>query len=414
MKLRLVAALSLSSTLVCAYQPRVYLLPTRGMLTGKHVVSDNTPPSLSLPQANKVLANHLGFDKFESIEDIGESKGWQHLLHGGLDALLRTGDRPPRSTVMLVLHTDHPEDVLSLPSRDPLPQNPDFYINGTLSTYDVSALISTYVTHARGNFDTVSSGVNWFVGSSVKFEEGFDINAEAFKVPGESAKLFLDEYTAIEKYKEGPWDENTKFPLAHGDNYEPSDFAAFEISSLDLLAEEYGRSSEQYQLATQIVRNWLDVPNWNGDDILSVIIKPRSSPEGHTHQARSIAAPIERRAGSPGSLPIYSCFKDATTCGNATSACSGRGSCVSVLRAGRTCFTCKCSSTKSDDGMTTTHWAGQRCERKDVSSSFVLLAGTVLGVIFVAFGSVALLYGVGDEKLPGTLTGGAVHGTKHD
>lgn len=47
-------------------------------------------------------------------------------------------------------------------------------------------------------------------------------------------------------------------------------------------------------------------------------------------------------------------------------------------------------------------------------SSFVLLTGTVLGIIFVAFGSVALLYQIGDEKLPGTLTGGAVHGAKHE
>ena len=44
----------------------------------------------------------------------------------------------------------------------------------------------------------------------------------------------------------------------------------------------------------------------------------------------------------------------------------------------------------------------------------MLLAGTVVGVLVVAFGSVALLYGIGDEKLPGTLTGGAVQGTKHD
>ncbi|KAG8738812.1 hypothetical protein FRC10_006465 [Ceratobasidium sp. 414] len=368
MKFRLVTALSLSSTLACAYQPRVYLLPTRGMLTGKYVVSDNTPPSLSLPQANKVLANHLGLDMFESIEDLGDSKEWHHLLRGGLDSLLRTGDRPPRSTVMLVLHTDRPEDVLSLSNRDPLPHNPDFYINSTLSTHDVSALISTYVTHAHGNFDTVSSGANWFVGSTVKFDTSFDANVEVFKVPGTSAKLFLDEYMAIERYNQGPWDENTKFPLAHGDNYEPSDFAAFEISSLDLVAEEYGPLSEQYQLATQIVRNWLNVPSWNGDDIRALVIKPRSSPHGHTHGTRSLLAPVERRAASPGRLPIYSCFKDSATCGNATSACSGRGSCVSVMRAGRTCYTCKCTPSKSDDGMSTTYWAGERCERKDVSS----------------------------------------------
>ncbi|QRV79466.1 hypothetical protein RhiJN_07481 [Ceratobasidium sp. AG-Ba] len=387
MKLRLAAALSFYSALACAYQPRVYLLPTKEMLTGKVVVSASTPPTLSMSQANKVLANHLGLDMFESIEDAGENKDWQHLLHGGLDSLLHTGDRPGLSTVMLVLHTDRPEDVLSLPSRDPLPSHPDFYINTTLSAQDVSALVHNYVTHARSTSDSVTLGLDSPLESEQ--DESFEINAQAFKVPVTSFPIIETE---------------------NGDHRDMKNFATFEIKSLDLLAEEYGRSSEQYQLATQLVRNWLDIPNWNGDDILSVIIKPRSSV--HSHESR--AAPIERRAGSPGGLPIYSCFADASTCGNATSACSGRGSCVSVMRAGKTCYTCKCSPSKSEDGMSTTYWAGERCERKDVSSPFVLLVGTVVGIMFVAFGSVALLYGVGDEKLPQTLTGGAVHGTKHD
>lgn len=271
MKLRLTAGLALSSALVCAYQPRVYLLPTRSMLTGKYVVSESAPPSLSLAQANKVLANHLGFDMFESIEDFGDGKEWQNMIGGGLDALLRTGDRPPRSTVMLVVHTDRPEgmmtltavalsfffanlfllrisDVLSLPNRDPLPEAPDFYVNGSLSTGDISALISTYVANAKGNFDTISSGVNWFLGSSVEYNNDVDETAEVFKVPGGAARVFLDEYMALKRYSEG-----------HSDDYAPSDFAAFEVTSLDLLAEEYGRDSEQYQLATKIVRGWMNV-----------------------------------------------------------------------------------------------------------------------------------------------------------
>ena len=315
---------------------------------------------------------------------------------------------------MLVVHTDRPEDLLSALSLDPFPEHPDFYINATLSSHDVSALMSTYVAHAKGNFDTISSGLKWYLNADIdEFDAGhYKYDLQAFSGSSKAAGLFADEYMAIEQYKQGPWKSGAKFPLTHGDPdlYQPSDFAAFEISSLDLLADEFGRDSEQYQVATRRIREWMSVPSWNGEDILALVIKPKTEPQGHAHQARSNAA----RASAPGSAPIYSCFDSAETCGNSTGGCSGRGSCIPVTRAGRTCYTCKCSPTKSEDGTSTTYWAGQRCERKDVSSSFVLLVGTVIGIMLVAFGSVSLLYAVGDEQLPGTLTGGAVPVSKHD
>ena len=116
-----------------------------------------------------------------------------------------------------------------------------------------------YVANAKGSFDTVSSGINWFLGSSIEYDNDVDETAEVFKVPGKSARIFLDEYMALRRYSEGPRNSNSEFPLAHGDNYVSSDFAAFEVTSLDLLAEEYGHDSKQYQLATEIVRKWMSV-----------------------------------------------------------------------------------------------------------------------------------------------------------
>lgn len=271
MKLGLAAGLAASSTLVLAFQPRVYLLPGNGKLNDKY--PDSTRPELTLPQANKVIANHLGLDMYESIEDFGEGKEWQSLLKGGVDALFRNGDRPSRSTVIFVVHTDRPEGELTdcgglsrahfcysdILTGKRLPNNPDFYINATLSSRDASALMATYVAHAYDNFDTVSSGPNWFRDAGLEFDASwYEDHTQPFQGQGKSASLFLDEYFAYTRYLEGPWGQNTEPPRTHSSGNEPSAFAAFEISSLDLLAEEYGHNSEQYQKATETVRSWLD------------------------------------------------------------------------------------------------------------------------------------------------------------
>ena len=76
---------------------------------------------------------------------------------------------------------------------------------------------------------------------------------------------------------------------------------------------------------------------------------------------------------------------------------------------------CACSSTQSTDGRgrtKTTKWAGNACDRKDVSSEFVLLAGTAIGLILFVLGSVALLVAAGEQKLPSVLTGGVVASKK--
>jgi len=49
-----------------------------------------------------------------------------------------------------------------------------------------------------------------------------------------------------------------------------------------------------------------------------------------------------------------------------------------------------------------------------VCRPFVLLAGTTIGLLIVIFGSIGLLYKVGDAALPSTLTGNVGGGLKRD
>lgn len=73
---------------------------------------------------------------------------------------------------------------------------------------------------------------------------------------------------------------------------------------------------------------------------------------------------------TPDTAPVFStstCFTSADACRNATATCSSRGDCVSVTRAGRTCFVCQCGKAPLEEGGKNISWAGSMCQKKDIS-----------------------------------------------
>ncbi len=72
---------------------------------------------------------------------------------------------------------------------------------------------------------------------------------------------------------------------------------------------------------------------------------------------------------------ISTCFTSLDSCNNSTSSCSGRGQCSQASKAGRTCFVCTCGATTIGEGnkVKTTYWAGESCERKDISRYVIVL-----------------------------------------
>lgn len=121
--------------------------------------------------------------------------------------------------------------------------------------------------------------------------------------------------------------------------------------------------------------------------------------------------------------PIPGCFQSFNTCIAQTNNCSEHGTCVDKFAAnnggvssnkdaaGASCFVCHCFSTlnrpeDSPGGLSTTQWAGNMCQKKDVSVPFWLITGftvTLVGAISFAIG---LLFSVGEEKLPGVIGAG--------
>ncbi|KAF4995874.1 hypothetical protein FGRMN_4831 [Fusarium graminum] len=106
----------------------------------------------------------------------------------------------------------------------------------------------------------------------------------------------------------------------------------------------------------------------------------------------------------PGAIP--SCFKSEDSCIEGTNNCSQNGVCQSKYGKGSdSCFACHCLSTKSKSG-SVTHWAGGACSKKDISVEFWLFAGFTIALITILYLAIAMLFSVGEEKLPGVIGAG--------
>ncbi|KAJ4490900.1 hypothetical protein J3R30DRAFT_3653999 [Lentinula aciculospora] len=194
-----------------------------------------------------------------------------------------------------------------------------------------------------------------------------------------------------------------------------STFAVLDLASIAHLRKEHGADSIEYERAAEFMRAFLQNAVRNSE-YLQLAILVYSSTTTYS-QRRSAPSQVPLPDHAPPQEPIGSistCFASADSCTNATSSCSSRGQCVEASKSGRTCFVCTCSATRTGEGnkVKTEVWVGESCERKDVSGPFVLFVGSTLVMLILVFGSVSLLYGVGEQMLPSTLTGTAVNAKK--
>ncbi|KAF7550118.1 hypothetical protein G7046_g8122 [Stylonectria norvegica] len=108
---------------------------------------------------------------------------------------------------------------------------------------------------------------------------------------------------------------------------------------------------------------------------------------------------------------VPACFTSLDSCSQGTGNCTGHGSCVNKYanmdgsEGKEVCYTCHCLATVSKQG-SVTHWAGHSCSRQDISVQFWLFAGFFLAIISVLYLAIGMLYGVGEEKLPGVIGAG--------
>ena len=145
-------------------------------------------------------------------------------------------------------------------------------------------------------------------------------------------------------------------------------FASLDLSTLHDIRQTHGSSSDEYIQVAGTLRAYLEQILDDNNFNLAIITLPPPSTSLFRRQA---PAPSQTPSPSP-QQPIGSisaCFTTLDVCNNSTSSCSGRGTCVQASKAGRTCFVCSCGVTKTGEGnkVKTQTWAGQSCERQDVS-----------------------------------------------
>ena len=176
--------------------------------------------------------------------------------------------------------------------------------------------------------------------------EGIPRTLDIFSAPTPANEAFLAEMSTLVNYL---------------DSTSASDrFAALELTGIPKLAASYGRSSEQYKLATETLHAAIEAALADTSVKLALITYAPST------KKRSSLLVAESKPSQQPATAFSSCFSSLFSCTDATNDCSGHGQCTNTTRAGQTCFVCDCTTTISEAGKVQ-NWVGEMCQRKDVS-----------------------------------------------
>ena len=172
--------------------------------------------------------------------------------------------------------------------------------------------------------------------------------------PSDATELYLSETSQLVSFVE---------------TEETDAFGAFSLSGLSAIRSEYGAESELYSLGAETLRTILASTLLKSQINLVLLTYP--SITTHVSRQDQLQPPQQSPLPIPSpQLPLSgssTCFADLDACTGNTSSCSGHGECIQASKAGRTCFVCSCLSTR-DESDRKTDWAGEQCERQDVSS----------------------------------------------
>ena len=196
----------------------------------------------------------------------------------------------------------------------------------------------------------------------------------------------------------------------------------FSITTIIDSLEQYGTSSEwQWSISPELHWGTYTMPNAQ-----SQLRKRATDTEQAEEPLEASFLPVESTTSSgfstfaegdvvKGILPA--CFPSQSTCESLTKNCSSHGSCSlqhtdSTAKDGspfKKCYACSCKASKNTDseGRTkTTYWGGPACQKKDISTSFWIIALFTVGLVGLVSFAVGTVWSMGEEELPSVIGAG--------
>ncbi|CAG8367356.1 unnamed protein product [Penicillium salamii] len=194
-----------------------------------------------------------------------------------------------------------------------------------------------------------------------------------------------------------------------------------QTSILKLSFKDSSHSAAGAQLLRSLIAHLTELSASSQREITAVILPPGSKSATLRRGAKNVRSSIGNHnfARSTPDSPLLStlapvCHSSNSSCAEATRNCSGHGSCYLKFGSGvegttGNCYACRCqqSIVKNSDGTTrTVQWGGSACQKQDISSPFFLIASVTLLVILLVGSAIGMLFSMGAQKLPSTISAG--------
>ncbi|SAM81694.1 uncharacterized protein UBRO_03198 [Ustilago bromivora] len=410
----------------------LYLSPARNIAA---------PIRISAEEADRILSHHINTG--DALDQKDETEMWAHVLHSNKEVGQRVmverlfdGHEQEQNRLLVLMHGSAYHDVI------PSHLSPTHTIPTSPNSNSFDALFDSYLSsisqilkssdsafsHLAGTFmDGFSASIDWLSTTS---------HSAASKWSQEASELKSTAFSKLEKELRSA--EALLAKLESSGKNEDLSLQPLRFAGLEEVESTYGADSVEYakakkwvQEAVEKITSLFEAKSESQGRAASIAFIVTSSSNGsgavpHLTKRSDLLLPFKRQLSfdsalssqdaleskpspSPSPFPsrlpsnlLSTCFTSATDLEKATNSCSGHGSAVKTSKGGKPCYRCQCKATEVRKGKKV-YWAGAACEKKDISTEFVLLASSVLLLVLASVGSVYFLWKQASEELPGTL-----------